>query len=656
MEFLKENKRFSLQMDGADAWSLPYESETAENGHTLTTVYRFANGLQITNVAQKHEGYGAYEWVNYLENTSDQPGPLLTELWDCDCTLPLDYEEDPRPCAYLPDAETATKVFAPNGSVWSELEFYCDADAVYNSSRIHHIVPRQTKEYRAVGGRSSEGQAPFFNVHKNGQGYLFAIGWTGQWYCQIHRSNDSITFRSKIEDTCFRLMPGERIRTSSVVIYPYRGDVLWAQNQWRRLVREKFSLIGQTGRDSTGPLCASVWGGMKTQSVLERIHAIEQNKLPFEYIWMDAGWYGVDTQPTPDEFEGDWSMHTGDWRVSTQIHPRGLRDVSEAIHRAGMKFLLWFEPERVIRTTPAVQEHPEFYLSNGNPQDPNLLLDLGNPDAWEACYQTLCHLIETLQIDGYRQDFNFWPLPYWRNHDAADRKGMTEIKHINGLYRLWDALLAKFPHLLIDNCASGGRRIDIETLRRSIPLWRSDYQCPANYNIIGTQCHNQTFSWWLPYSGTGSGRGYDSYRVRSAYAPAMTTNFSFSEKDTFCDTPEKAAFIRRYTKEYLAVRPYLSEDVYPLTEVSARTDIWCATQYHRPENNDGVLTVFRREESPYETACFSLRAMDADGTYRFTDADGGSFTVSGRELASHGFTLTIPEKRRAKIFFYHKES
>ncbi len=108
-------------------------------------------------------------------------------------------------------------------------------------------------------------------------------------------------------------------------------------------------------------------------------------------------------------------------------------------------------------------------------------MNLGDESAWNYCFDTLAELIEKLNLHYYRQDFNILPLPYWRKNDTQDRIGISEIKHIMGLYRLWDALLERFPHLMIDNCASGGRRIDIETLRRSVPLWRSDAQCPANY-------------------------------------------------------------------------------------------------------------------------------------------------------------------------------
>lgn len=647
MNFLKNNKRFSFRIGTNDAWETPYQTKVTKKGDTLTTVYLFENGLKVTNMAKKYEEFGAYEWCNHIENTSEVPSEIISELWDCDYSFPLEYEE-PRKCgAYLPDFETSTRIYAPSGSNYFPQEFF-----VQESPWIS-VYPGDVKRYSSHCGRSSQGNAPFFNVHKNGKGYIFAVGWTGQWFCEIKRNDDSVTFRSKINDTYFRLLPGEKIRTSSVVVLPYAGDVIDSQNQWRRLVKKHFSLIGQEGRDKYAPFCASVWGGMKTQSVLDRISAIKKNDLPFEYIWMDAGWYGHDTKPTPNEFESDWSVHTGDWIVSPYVHPQGLKDVSAALHEAGMKFLLWFEPERVIRTTPTALEHPEYFLSNTKPNETDhQLLNLGNPDAWNYCFETLSKFIDELKIDCYRQDFNFEPLDLWRKNDPIDRKGITEIKHINGLYKLWDALLEKFPHLIIDNCASGGRRIDIETLKRSVPLWRSDIQCPANYEVTHAQCHHFSFNMWLPYSGTGTGRLYDEYRIRSAYDSAMNANYSFSESEYFCDTEENILFLRKYMQEYLKIRPYFSEDYYPLTKSTENPDVWAAAQFNRPSEKDGIIQIFRRENSPYERATFILRGLNEEGMYLFTDIDGGEFTVSGKELSSKGLTFDLSEKQKAKIYFY----
>lgn len=648
MEFLKTSKRFDLLYGGIPFADIKTAIAIEENGNVLTTVYTLEDGLKITNTATKHGS--AYEWVNEFENTSDMPSSIISELWDCCIALPLPHE-DPLPwTAYLPAFEDVTAVYAPDGSTWEYGEFSSSPKAVSTNRYTGHLPCGTKKTYATTGGRSSEAKAPFFNIHKGGVGYICAIGWTGQWNCEIERTAESVVFKSKIEDTHFRLLPGEKIRTSSVVIMPYVGTVTQSHNQWRKLIKEHFSLIGKDERDSSAPLCASIWGGMKTKSVLERIRILKESGLPFEYIWMDAGWYGEDTKPTPDEFEGDWGSHTGDWTVSPLIHPQGLKDVTAAVHEAGMKFLLWFEPERVRRNTPIAKEHPEYFICC---YEDNFLLDLGNPNAWEYCYHTVSSAIEEIGIDCYRQDFNMSPLPYWRAKDTEDRQGITEIKFINGLYKLWDCLLEKFPHLLIDNCASGGRRIDIETLRRSIPLWRSDYQCPANYPIEGVQCHNLSFPLWMPYSGTGAGREYDTYRFRSAYAPALNAGYTYSERNAFGDDPAKVEWLKQQLQEYLRVRPFLTEDFYPLTKMTDRPDVWSASQYHRPHTGDGIVLLFRREESPYETASFQLYGLDPAARYVFTDADTGEkIVLTGNMATDEGLPVIMPEKRASKIYFY----
>ncbi|MBE6761579.1 MAG: hypothetical protein E7551_04765 [Ruminococcaceae bacterium] len=650
MEFLNNNQLFDFIYGGTPFGELEYEISKTENGNTLTTIYSLSTGLKITNVLTKHGD--AYEWVNYFENTSDTDSEIISDLWDCAVQLPLPYEEPYKPSAYLPDIKDMTLIYNPCGSNHIYNEFTSDAETTVWNRKKGEIRVGQTKSYAPLRGRSSYGIAPFFNIHKSGEGYVIAIGWTGQWNCSITRNEDSVTLKSKIEATNFKLLSGERIRTSSIVIMPYKNcDFNTSQNKWRRLVKSDFSLIGSEGREKYCPICASIWGGMKTSSILKRLEIIKEHNLPYEYIWMDAGWCGGDTKPTPDEFEGDWAMHTGDWQVSPLIHPGHLTDVAEAIHKMGKKFILWFEPERVLYHLPIVAKHPEYFLTL--PNAGNLLLDLGNPKAFDYCCKTIGDLIEKIGVDCYRQDFNMDPIDYWRSNENDDRKGIAEIKHITGLYAFWDYLLERFPHLIIDNCASGGRRIDIETLRRSVPLWRSDYQCAGNYPNEGSQCHQLGFNTWLPYSGTGGGRDYDTYRIRSSYSPGLTTNYAYSEHSNFGNDPENLLWITARITELKKLRLIMDEDFYPLTSVSDNDDIWSALQFDHPSTKDGAVLLFRRKNAPYETAIFTLRNIDENAVYIFTDADNNNtFTLMGSELKEKGFKITVPEKETAKIYFY----
>ncbi len=646
-----DKKYFSFLYDGRDIFSYTLEEKKTQNGNERIVEYKTDDGLKITHISKDFPKYNAVEWVTWFENTSNKNSKILSQIYDSDVEIPFDYDKELPWCAYIPESDKDVKIYAPRGSLWDKKEFFCDVDAFRENRYLNHIYPNQIKTYKTSGGRSSQAMAPFFNIHRQNKGVVFAIGWTGQWTCSIERSNISVNIKSGVENAEFYLLPGEKVRTSSAVLMKYTGTFVDSQNKWRRLVKEHFSLIGSAGREKRGPLCAGVWGGMPTKDILQRIGIIKKEDLPFEYIWMDAGWYGASTKPSPDEFEGDWGEFTGDWQVNKTHHPDGLLDVKKAIKEAGMKFVLWFEPERVKTNAPVFVEHPEYFLSYEN--DSNHLLNLGNDQAWQYCFNTLSNVIETLGVDFYRQDFNFDPLNLWRSYDEENRNGITEIKHIMGLYKLWDSLLEKFPNLCIDNCASGGRRIDIETLRRSIPLWRSDLQCPANYSIEDAQSHNMQFSAWMPYSGTGSGRDWgDVYRIRSAYAGAMTTNYTYSGKDAF-GSKEQIEWIKKYLDEYLKIREYFYGDYYPLTDSIESEFSWNAAQFNRPENYDGMVQVFRHAKSPFETTRFKLYGLDADKTYRVTDLDDGScYDIYGRELIDKGILIETDSPRTAKIFVY----
>lgn len=128
------------------------------------------------------------------------------------------------------------------------------------------------------------------------------------------------------------------------------------------------------------------------------------------------------------------------------------------------------------------------------------LFDLGNPEARGFLASFISERIRVWGLDCFRHDANIAPLEFWRAADAPDRQGLTEIRWVEGLYAFWDELLRRHPHLLIDNCASGGRRIDLETMSRSVPLWRTDF--PGD--PLGKQCHTYGLSFWVPLNGTGA--------------------------------------------------------------------------------------------------------------------------------------------------------
>ncbi len=645
ISMLKNKQRLSFKYDGKDFISHDPRITESSNSNTFTTEYILSDGLKITNTATFFPEYDAVEWLSWFENTGSEDSKIISELWDCNVDMPFPHQASPIYSAYIPKEDDKTLIHYAPGSTWNPLEF-CE-------KTMDLYVGRENK-FVSAGGRPANIYVPMFNASYKNQGVVVGIGWSGQWLCSFGRTENELNFKSGIENLNFKLLPGEKIRTSSVTLMAYDGDFLDGQNKWRRLLKKHFSLIGKPGRDEYAPLCGGLWGGMTSDAAVKRINFMKEKGLPFEYVWMDAGWYGTFTEESPDEFIGSWSNYTGDWRVNPTHHPDGLLNVSKAIEDAGMKYLLWVEPERVNEDTPITKEHPEYLRSKD--QWGRSLLDLGNEEAWQYCFDTVADLIERLNIGCYRQDFNFDPLEFWRDGEADDRQGINEIKYVMGFYKFWDALLEKFPNLIIDNCASGGRRIDIETIRRSVPLWRSDLACAADYDPDGVQSQTIGFSTWIPYSGTGTGRIVnDIYRFRSAYTNGINVQALWSDRDALL-TDEECEWLKNACEEFLKIRLYLSCDRYPLTIPSANKDVWDGIEYFDPDTNGGIVQIFRRSESPYIFSCFKLRGLDNNTVYTITDADTNeTISATGKELSEDGFGVSIPEPRTAKLYYIKAE-
>jgi len=247
-------------------------------------------------------------------------------------------------------------------------------------------------------------------------------------------------------------------------------------------------------------------------------------------------------------------------------------------------------------------------------------------------------------VDVYRQDFNIDPLGYWRGNDAEDRQGITEIGHVTGYLAYWDELLRRHPNLWLDSCASGGRRNDLETLRRSVPLLRSDaYDSP-----ITQQCQTYGLSLWVPYHGSGLGAS-DTYWFRSCIFPASRVGWDTRKTDL--DYP----LLRRMISEFRKVQPYLLGDYYPLTPYSLQKNAWIAWQYDQGELDGGMVQAFRREECAEESLALKLAGLDSKATYAVENLDGGTTEKRmGQELMEGGLRVRIADRPGAALFVYRK--
>ena len=301
-----------------------------------------------------------------------------------------------------------------------------------------------------------------------------------------------------------------------------------------------------------------------------------------------------------------------------------------------------------------MQEHPEYFIAaNGD----NRMLDLGSAAACDWAIETVSGLIEKEGVDCYREDFNFNTIPFWDAADASDRIGISESRFITGFYRFWETLRKRFPDLLIDNCASGGRRIDYETIALSIPLWRSDFQCFRGIPYLpeANQIHFDGLSGVLPFHscGTRSGR-LDEYELLSGMLGGLELDNLSRFRPEFSLESDAFNWDRLAKMLELArrVRSYLIGDYYRLTEHPEDFRNIFACELYDPGRRAGCVAVFRREAAPQTVWEGRLRAVDPAARYETETLSGEKRECSGAELAHWRFEL--PEPRSCQLLFFRQ--
>jgi alpha-galactosidase len=622
--FLSPALPFSFIYDGVNSADLLNKwartSDTRDDRNRIVHVVHWTDpgaGLRVTATVTAFKRYPAAEWVLEFENTGTNDTPILENIQALDAELRTGYFRKPAVLHQI------------SGDVCGEQSF----------------LPRETSlelakpvVFAPVGGRSSNQTFPFFNLQYGDEGLITAIGWSGQWSASLLRSDRGPTrLRAGLEKTHLRLHPGERIRSPRILVMTWKGDRMLAHNRFRRLLLFEY-VPKQDGRPIRMPValqCFDRYSSSRPEWSTEagQIRAVQAaDQLGFDTHWFDAAW-----------FEGGFPNGVGNWFCKPKEFPRGLKPVSAACRERGLKFLVWFEPERVAAGTQIAREHPDFVFGGAQ----GGLFKLSDATARHWLADLLSTRISEFGLDCYRNDFNMDPLAFWRAADSPDRQGITEIRYVEGQYALWDELRARHPGLYIDNCSSGGRRIDLETLTRSLPLWRSDTGCaPGHADWDQTQAVG--LGLYVPLF-TACAWEDRAYVLRSAATAGIIGQFDYLAEN-FSTEQARAAMAEAKDN-----RKFWYGDFYPLTPARVGTDAWAAWQLHRSDLHAGIVLAFRRGECPYPVLQADLHAIRTDASYRVEIINEARAreerTVNGRELLS-GFELNLPHKATSLLIRY----
>jgi alpha-galactosidase len=574
-------------------------------------------GLQVRCGAVEYRDFPTVEWTVYLKNTGTADTPIIENLQGLDVQLER-------------NADGEFTLNHNTGSPCTPTDYQPFKDT---------LAPGETKHIATNGGRPTNSDLPYFNIEWPGEGVIAVIGWPGQWSALFTRDQtNGLHVTAGQELTHFTLHPGEEVRSPLVVLQFWKGDRMRSQNVWRQ-----WMLAHNTPRPN-GKVPPAHMAACSSHQFGEMINADDESQklfvdryleegLKLDYWWMDAGWYLHDERGWPN---------TGTWEVDPGRYPKGLRAITDHAHEKGVKSIVWFEPERVTSGTRLYTQHPEWLLGKDGEQK---LLKLGNPDARKWLTDHVDGLLKSQGIDLYRQDFNIDPIGFWRANDAEDRQGITENNHVTGYLAYWDELRRRHPNMLIDTCASGGRRNDIETLRRAVPLLRSDWLTEPT----SQQNHTYGIASWIPLYGTGVDE-FDAYGFNSNICPFINACYDMRNRSADWNA------VRHLIGDWRRITPYYTGDYYPLTPYSPENDVWMAWQFDRSDLGEGVVQAFRRPDSIYESARVKLHGLDAERRYTLTNLDTAAVEqATGKELMETGLKLTLSNQPDSAVIVYKRQ-
>jgi alpha-galactosidase len=316
---------------------------------------------------------------------------------------------------------------------------------------------------------------PFFMLNRPGQAweesgevYFGALAYSGAWriaFEQLFTLDVRCQAGYNPFDFGLTLAPGERHITPAIVVGVCREGWGGASRRLHAFALERV-LPNPAEGPTVRPVLYNSWEATyfnlshEGQAALARKAAA----MGVELFCVDDGWFGG----RRDDHAG-----LGDWTVSPDVFPGGLAPLIDEVHRLGMQFGLWVEPEMVNPNSDLYRAHPDWVLHfPGRPRTEwrnQLLLDFGRREVVEHIYSALRDLLARYAIDFFKWDMN----RYATEPGSVAGQGIWRA-HTAGVYEIMDRLRRDFSHLQIESCASGGGRVDLGILARTDQVWTSD--------------------------------------------------------------------------------------------------------------------------------------------------------------------------------------
>lgn len=327
---------------------------------------------------------------------------------------------------------------------------------------------------------------------QSGEAYGLHLAWSGNHRIRVDTASDGSVFVS----LGALLFPGEiqlaggESYSSPPIVAAYSGDGLSSlSRKFHTHVREK--LLRPSVRNRPRPVHYNCWEAVYFDHDLGQLKdmASKAAEIGVERFVLDDGWFGSRRSD---------KSGLGDWTVSTDVYPDGLKPLIDHVTGLGMEMGIWFEPEMVNTDSDLYRAHPDWVLKiEGQEQVPfrhQYVLDISRADVADHLYERIDAILRDHDI-GYVK----WDMNRDLNHPGGQDGTPRAYAHVKALYDLIDRIRAAHPDVEFESCASGGGRADMGILAHTDRIWTSD-----SNDALDRQSIQAGASYFLPLEVLGA--------------------------------------------------------------------------------------------------------------------------------------------------------
>jgi alpha-galactosidase len=330
---------------------------------------------------------------------------------------------------------------------------------------------------------------PFVAVEDTAEGVLWGaqLAWAGSWQLEVYRQHDDIGLSGGLADREFghwtkSVAPGESLTTPSACLACVQGDLdslCDRLTEWQQRGADAQPTIEHDLPIVFNEWCTT-WGDPQHDKVTAIADRLAGSAV--RYLVIDAGWYKGEAS--------DWSSGHGDWVPSMTLFPQGLEATAAAIRQRGLVPGLWFEMETVGSQSTAFSLVDHLLQRDGQPVTvrERRFWDLNDPWAIDYLTRRVIDRLERGEFGYLKVDYNETLGLGCTNH-GAESLGEGLRRQVEGSYRFFDRIRQRLPQLVIENCASGGHRLEPSMLGRTAMSSFSDAHELVEIPIIAANLH-----------------------------------------------------------------------------------------------------------------------------------------------------------------------